>query len=156
MPREVSSTYLESIFAQTTSAAHLILLEITSPEINNIYVTSDAVETEHNSTTYEPYPFNISLPSQHQDQLDEITLEIDNVSRTIVSEVRQIQEPPDVTFKVVLGESPDTIEVGPVTYKMRNVTHNALTVSGQLTQPDIINDTIPYQSFTPNNFPGLF
>jgi hypothetical protein len=107
---------------------------------------------------YVPFPFDVILPDESDDAVPRVTLRIDNVDRRIVSELRSVvtNVPVTVRMTVVLASSPDTIEVGPMEFSLRDVEYTATTVEGTLLYEDVLNESFPADSFTPSRFPGLF
>jgi hypothetical protein len=94
--------------------------------------------------------------SDQDETLPGTTLQIQNVDREIVDIVRTLTKPPDITISVVLASAPDTVLRGPYTLKLRNVTWDALYVSGSLMIEDVLNEPVPGESMTPELFPGIF
>lgn len=155
--RNVSAALKKAVYSSETGEAFIILLEITSPEITDpIRVTSDAVDTNHQGNNYVRFPFQVTLHDENEDQVPRVRLTIDGVDQRVAEAVRRLTEPPDVTQKVVLSSDPDTVELGPITFKLRNITVKKRTVTGQLTKKDILNAPFPSGTFNPIDFPGLF
>lgn len=154
--RNISSTAREALLNLQTGEAFLVLLQIDHADLNTpIRVTSDAVDTTHNSNTYKAFPFDVQLPESADDQISRIQLRIDNVDRQIVDTIRTISSAPTVTLKVVLASSPDVIEAGPFTFEMVDVQYDAKIVTGQLEYTDFLNMAYPKDRFTPADFLSL-
>lgn len=157
MSRTVSSTAKAAAFAQQTDQVYLVLLTIDHDDLSApIRVVNNSENVESDGETYLGYPFEITLPADQDENLPAATLTIDNVDRTIVNAVRTITGPATASVSVVLASSPDTVEVGPYELTLRNVTWDALKVTGTLTSEDILNEPFPGEFMTPDNFPGLF
>lgn len=157
MPRNPSLSVREAIYSQETDTAFLLLLKLTHPNLDtDITVTSDAVETVHNNTTYDPFPFRVRLPSETKDEISNIEVQIDNVSREVVSAIRQIDSEPEVELKVVASSDPDTVEAGPYNFVFKDISYDAQAVTGQLKNPALDEATFPADTMNPSSFPGLF
>lgn len=157
MPRNPSLAVREAIYSQQTSEAFLILLRVSHENLDNdIKVTSDAVETDHNGDTFDPFPFRVRLPNETDDEISKIELEIDNVSREIVTAIRDINSAPSVTMKVVASSDTDTTEAGPFEFAFTDISYDELTVRGQLSNPALDEASFPADTMNPSNFPGLF
>ncbi|MBE0598443.1 MAG: DUF1833 family protein, partial [Desulfuromonadales bacterium] len=105
---------------------------------------------------YQPFPFDIALPADRDDQISKVTLTIDNVDRAIVRAVRELASAPTVTLEIVLASSPDVVEAGPFEFTLQDAGYDALTVSGTLGYEDILNEPFPAGAFVPAAFPGMF
>ena len=88
MPRSIPSAALTGMMAQETGEAYLVLLTLTH-QTGTLYFTSDAVATDFNGQVFDPYPFDISLPTNQQGQISSAALTIDNVSTDVIGFLRQ-------------------------------------------------------------------
>jgi len=70
--------------------------------------------------TYLPYPFQINLPTQSDDEVPTVSLTVDNTDLTVNDKIRTLSGPPTVTFSVVLASSPNTEEAGPFEMQLQN------------------------------------
>lgn len=58
---------------------------------------------------------------------------VDNVDLTVNDAIRTLTgDPPTVTMMVVLADSPDTVEFGPLSYSLQNIRADANTIQGAL------------------------
>lgn len=158
MARNVSTTFRQAATAPTTEEVFLMLLEIDHPTLGSpIRVVNNNESITSNSNTYLPFHFEVALPDDREDTINEVDLRIDNVDRQIVTAIRQINSPADVTLQVVLASTPNTVEAGPYTFTMRNVQWDARFVTGKLVfSDDPLNTRFPDGTFTPGDFPALF
>lgn len=159
MPRPLSSVAKQAIFAQQTGEVFVVLLELEHPNFAGIIrVCSNDLPIASRGNTYVPFPFEIILPDESEDSAPRVTLRIDNVDRRIVSELRSVVSTVPVTIRlfIVLASSPDTLEVGPMEFSLRDVEFTATTVEGTLLYEDVLNESFPADSFSPARFPALF
>ena len=157
MSRAVSVTLKSAVNAPETGEAFLVLVTIDHADLAAaIRVTSDGVDTVSNGNTFVAFPFEISLPDSRVEGAPRAKLTIDNVDRQIVQAVRDISTAADVTVDVVLASDPDTVEASFPDFKLRDVTFDALTVTGELTVEHFAGEPYPAAIFSPANFPGLF
>lgn len=157
MPRNVSSIVRQAIYDQQTEKAFIALLTLDHPDLNSpLRFSSDGVDTVSNGDTYVSFPFRISLPQESKDTIPSVQLEIDNVSREIVSTIRDIDSNPTLEMEIVLSSDTDTVIAGPFPFELRDVNYDALTVQGTLSNPALDETSFPTDSFDPANFPGLF
>lgn len=157
MSRSLSTAAKAGLYAQQTDQVYVVLLLIDHADLDDpIMVCNNSDTVVHGGENYLAYPFEITLPADSDENPPQATLTIDNVDRVLVNAVRTLTGPATVTIKVVLAASPDTVEAGPYVMNLRNVSWNALTLSGALAAEDVLNEPYPGEFMTPELFPGLF
>ena len=147
--------------AQTTDEAWLMLLAIHHPSFTNpIRVARDKKDVVHGGNTYLAFPFDVKLPDDGQDSRAVGRIEIDDIGEfdnhavsggpkeTIgdIIKAMAVGENATVDLTVVLGNNPEQIERGPMTFTLRNVHGDGLTVTGDLHFEDIMNEPFPCDS----------
>lgn len=157
MSRSISAAARAALYSQQTGEVFLELIEIGHVDLAEplrfVYNTEAVI---HGGDTYYPAAFRYEQAGDVEGQARSARLTIDNVDRQIVETIRTISSPPEVVAKVVLASSPDTIEVGPYSYILREVSYNAHTVSGELYDGDQGQIAVPGLTYTPYDFPGLY
>jgi hypothetical protein len=157
MGRSLSLVATRAAAAQETGQVFLVLLTVEHADLPApIRLTSDRVNTIVGDETYLPFPFSIQLPEEAEERPPAVRLVIDNVNREIVLALRRIYSPPTITMRVVLASSPDVTEAGPFAFTLRNADYDAMTVSGELSYEQILDEAWPCERFTPASHPGLF
>lgn len=157
MSRSLSQNTLQALFAAETGEAFLILLSLAHEDlVEPIRVTSDAVETVSLGRIFTPYPFDLFLPDEKDNQSPRARLRLDNISREIVAAIRSISTSPTVLMEIVRAQDPDAIEASFPDFRFTNVTYDALTVEGDLSIEDFTAEPYPARVFSPGDFPGLF
>ncbi len=121
-----------------------------------IRVCAAGQDVVSNGQTYAHCPFEIGLPPDTEDAQPRLTLRIANADRAIVESVRSITSPMKVQLSVVLAGSPDTVEMGPLEFTLRDTRYDAGIVEGELRYEDILNEPFPAAVVTPGRFPGVF
>jgi hypothetical protein len=157
MPADISSTFWRALSAQESAEIAILLLTIADPTSDTpIRLTLDSVDTISRGDTYVAYPFDLQLPGQIGDAPPTARLTIDNVSREQLTWVRQLTGPVAVTFELVLGSDPDTVEQAWEGFEIVSLTWDALTIGGDLTCEDIGVEPFPAGRYTPAVVPGAF
>lgn len=155
--RSLSTAARQAIFAQETDKALLMCLTIDHADLAApIRVVNDGVDLVRSAGTFLAYPFRIDLPFDRDDELPRVVLSIDNVSREIAQTVRTLQSPPSVLLEAVLSDLPNTVEVSLPDFTLKSATYDRLTVEGELSFEDILNEPFPGGTFLPAAFPGMF
>lgn len=155
--RSMSATATEAVLKQYTDQVFLWLLEIDHDDLDDtLRFVNSREDIVSNGNNYIAFPFEITLPSDDGETISGVQLSISNVDRLITETIRGLATPAEVTSKIILASDPDYAEAGPFTMTMKSVTYNALTVTGTLSQENILDLAYPGYTFTPSGFPGLF
>jgi len=157
MPRTVSLSAMQGVMAQETAEVYLILLTVDHGDIpSTIRFVNNTEDITSNSDVYTAFPFEVTMPDDKEDKEPLAELRIDNVSRTLVDEIRLIQSPPIITLSVIIASTPDTIEWGPLEFETRGVTYTATSIIFRLGYSTFISEPFPYKAFDTIDFPGMF
>lgn len=118
---------------------------------------SDVTSTvDGSSQVYTAFPLNITLPDDKDDgAVKTVQLAIDNVTREMVIAVRDLTAPPSVTLWIVLADSPNTIEVGPLSFIVAGAQYDAGQMVLTLKYEDRLGNRLNGLDFDPINFPGV-
>lgn len=154
--RTLSQNALNSAFAQQTDEVWLVLLTIEHPSlVTPLRFVNNMESVTSRGNLYVAFPFEIEFPEQDPDTAGEARITIDNIDRQIVQTIRSITSPPQVTLEVILASSPSTVEASFSGMVLRDVTYDAVKVSGVLRFEDIMTEPLSVQ-MTPQRFPGMF
>lgn len=156
--REVSATALQAMLAQQTAEVFVPCLSITHPSFAEpIRLAYNTESVNRSAGEFKPYPFQINLPAQVEDEPPSMTLTVDNTDLSVNDAIRNITGQPTVTFDVVLASSPNTVEAGPFVMGLQNVQADAQTITGTLGyEMDLFAQQVPSQEYLPTSSPGLF
>lgn len=166
MTRDVSAPMRRAVYARETDQAFILTLTIDHESLEQpIRVTPDPVEDlpvagvpglVSRGDEYVFLPFNVVLPNQDDSESPRSSLQIDNISREIVRAVRTINSPADVSFEIVMSDTPDVVEASFDGFQLRDVTYNKMVVEGELTIEQYELEPYPSGRMNPSNFPGCF
>ena len=112
--------------------------------------------TESRGNTYYAYPFEMKLATDDPERLPRAWLRIDNVAREVVQGIREISSAPEVLIEIVLGSTPDTVEMALPDFKLRDAGWDALVVEGDLGVEDFGDEPYPADTYNPVTHPGMF
>ena len=104
-----------------------------------------------------PAAFTIILPEQTDDAPRPCRLAIDNTDLAIYAEIKKAAGK-DITIIVcvIMADTPDIYERGPLKYRLRNVRANKETVEGEVFDFYLIDCKFPKDTYTPEDFEGLY
>lgn len=152
----VSPELKAAAYAQETSDGLLVLLTLDHADLAEpIRVVANTVNVTSRGQEFIAFPFEVVLPGSSEDAPPRARLTIDNVSREITAAIRSIGSAVDVTIEAVRLEDPDSVEVSFPDFKLRDVTWDVNTVSGELQLEDMTREPFPADNFSPAEFPGL-
>lgn len=158
MARDLSTAAVKAVLAQQTDEVFVFLLQVDHPSfVAPIRVCNNNEDVTSGGFEFLRFPFEITLPDDSESAPPAVKLRIANADREIVNAVRSISgEPATVTLSIVMASSPNTIEAGPLVFKLRDVEYNASEVTGTLKFEDILNEPYPADTYSPTRYPSLF
>jgi len=143
--------------ASSTNAAWFFLLSITPASGDEvIHLVNNNEPVVSNGITYIPYPFSLTLPLDTGDKIPTITLTIDNVDQMLVDAIRELEVAPSIRVQLITSVFPDLIEKDLDFLKLRNVTYDAMSISGTLEVASVWARRFPSEQVDPVHFPALF
>jgi hypothetical protein len=153
----ISAANTPSVFASSTDTAWFFLLTITPAgggTIINLVNNNEPVTS--NGVIYQPYPFSLTLPLDTGDKIPQITLTIDNVDQSLTDAVRELELAPAMRIQLVTSAFPDLVEKDLNFLKLRNVSYDAMQITGTLEVSSIWARKFPAEITDPTKYPSLF
>ena len=148
------------LYAQETGYTFVHLLTVRMFRNNGsqeVYRFCDQfVNVTSRGNIFEAASFRISLGSDNGENVPTVNLEFDSGDRQIIRELRENDRSPEIMLEVVIGETPDNVEVGPIEYQLESFDFKDSAVSMRLTVEPVLNEPIPALKWTPTSAPGLF
>lgn len=154
--RTLSIAAIRAMLSSSTGDVFLALLTIEHPTITTVRVVDNTESITSRGHTYAPFPFGLVLPEDSDQGVARAQLQISNVSRELVDEIRSLTEPASVTLEIIRAEDPDLVEVGPFVFDLKNASYTVDAVTAELGYEPVRELGFPAGSFTPDRFPGLF
>lgn len=152
----LSQGALQAVLASATEKVFLECLTITHSDIDTVRVVNDAKDLERADGTYQHFPFRVSAATQTQDRPPAINITADAVDQRIVLALRQLagsRELALIKYEIVLADTPDTVEFGPVNFEFDSLSGDSAT-QVQITASFLkgaLNDAFPSLQFAPSN-----
>ena len=152
----ISAAGTAELAAQECATAWLVLLTLEHPGLDQpIRVTSDAVATTSNGHTFQPFPFEVTLPDDVEGRAPQAQLRIDNTSQEIIALLRGLTTPPSLTIQIVRSATPDVVEREWSGLEWRSSQYDIGAITGTLTIEDMALEEFPYITFD-GRFKGLW
>lgn len=157
MTRPLTDTFKLAGFASATSEVFTVLVEITHADLPTpIRLTSNGEDVTSGGLLYTAYPFEIALPPDAADKVPKTTIRFANADLRITAALRSIETAPTMNVSVVLASDPDTVEIGPIPFVLRDATYDDMMVEATLSFERIYQLLFPCICVTPVTSPGLF
>ncbi|MCL2762235.1 MAG: DUF1833 domain-containing protein [Treponema sp.] len=101
--------------------------------------------------------FTIILPEQTDNAPRPCRLAIDNTDLAIFQEIKKaVGQDIIITVCIIMADTPDVYERGPLKYRLRNVRANKETIEGEVYDFYLIDRKFPKDTYTPEDFEGMF
>jgi hypothetical protein len=141
---ETEKVFLHLLTIETSGGAVLRFVD------NNQNITSHGIE-------YFAAAFNIILPEQTDNAPRPCRLAIDNTDLAIFQTIKQaVGQTVFVTVCVIMADTPDVYERGPLKYRLRNVRASKETIDGEVYDFYLLDRKYPRDTYTPEDFEGLY
>ena len=153
----IDARNVSDVMASSSNSAWFFLLTITpasGTEVIRLVNNNEPVES--NGLKYMPYPFTLTLPLDTGDKIPQITLTIDNVDQSLVDAVRELELAPSIRVQLITSAFPDLVEKDLDFLRLRNVSYNAMTITGVLEVASIWARRFPAEVVDPVQYPSLF
>lgn len=156
--RTFSQLARESLIKQATGDVWLALLDIVIDAQTFHVVANSNAQVISNGVTYEPYPFDVLLPSESLESVENVQITIDNIDLMFVDALRAATAPLEFTLRFVLAVTPDVVEFELADLKSDSVSFDSRKITATLAIADVWNAKFPSRggTYDPAQFPGLF
>ena len=145
-----------AIQATSSSVAWLFLLTIQAKDKPPLYLVNNNEPIISQGIEYLPFPFQLNLPSDDGESLPKVSLKISNISNEIIEAIRSELTPPELKVELVSSAYPDIVEKRLDFLKLRSVSYDAITITGQLEVVNVMTNAFPSEVYDPVHFPGMF
>ena len=158
MPRNLSNKALQEIFSQNSSDPFLFLITFTHPNYLGQFFrfVNDLQNLTSRGNVFSAMAVKLTLPIEDGNSIPTITLEMDNVPLTIMTELRAQTAPFSVNIELVLASQPDILEMELSDMLLTKLNYSAEKLTGTLISDNLFAQKIPGSIYSPQHFPGLF
>lgn len=154
MSRTLSANARAALYAAASDEVWLQLITIEHASIGTpIRLVNNTEDIVSGGETFTAFAFELLLPATDAMQVE---LVVDNVTRELITEVRSIDTPLDITLEIVLASDPDTVEAGPFVFQSRAVEYDVQRLRLTLAYEPLLQEPFPAGEYTPLDYPGLF
>jgi len=152
----LSQGALQAVLASATEKVFLECLTIEHSDIATIRLVNDTQDLTRSAGVFFRFPFEVSAATQVQDRPPAIDIRGDAVDQRIVQGLRELagkRQRAKITYEVVLADTPDTVEFGPVNFEFDSMSADSatrVTVKASFLK-GALNDAFPAGQFAPSN-----
>ena len=130
--RSLSAAAWASITARTTGEVWLLLLTITPGEDAPIRMVNSSADIQSRGNTFIAFPFDLDLPTDEEGQISSARIVLDNVSRQLIDEIRNLPSPLVALVELILESAPDVVEASFPDFTLKSLSYNMITIQGDL------------------------
>ncbi len=152
----ITQGFKEAAFAESTEEAVLVLLTISHASFPTVRMVNNPEAITSRGNVFLPFPFIITPHREDGDSFSGATLQIDNVSRQLIAEIRGLTSPADVMMEIIIASEPDNVQRGPWNLVIARVSYDALVIAAELGVELVLDEPYPGDRYDPAYFPGLF
>lgn len=152
----VTQGFRDAAFAESTDEAVLVLLTLSHASFPTVRLVNNPEAVTSRGNVFSPFPFLVTPHREDGDSFSGATLQIDNVSRELIAEIRGLTSPADVVMELVIASEPDTVQRGPWRFVISRVSYDALVISAELGVELVLDEPYPGDRYDPAHFPGLY
>jgi hypothetical protein len=155
--RLLSAVLKAAMFAERTDDGLLMLLTIEHPsEPAPIRLVADGQAVTSRGDLYEPFPFDITLPDDEEDQSAVAKFVGDNVSRRIIGWLRTLSTAPTGLIEVVKISAPDVVELAVARLQfLEPTTPDSMTITCDMQIVDTTQQRYLKHRYVPSSYPAL-
>lgn len=156
--RTFSAKAKNSLVTNLTDEVWYVLLVLQIGASYYYLCANSATNVVSNGITYQPYPFDVVLPTDSLDSIDTVQITIDNVDRLLVDALRAANEPLTFILRFVLASQPNQIELELTDLESDQISFDAHTISAVLNMTDTLNQQFPGRGakYDPAQCPAMF
>jgi hypothetical protein len=134
---------------------HLLTIEVEGEVILRFVDNTENIVSR--GETFIAAGFTIILPEQTSDAPRPCKLAIDNTDLAIFRTIKTAAgKAVSVSICVVMADTPDVYERGPLKYRLRNVSANKSTIEGEVHDFYLADRSFPGGTYSPGDFEGMY
>ncbi|MBO5607117.1 MAG: DUF1833 family protein [Treponema sp.] len=152
-----SENAVRAMTAPETAAVFLHLLTISVDGEVILRITDNKTSITSCGNVYVPCGFTVLLPDQSTDGSKSCRLSIDNTDIAIFRAIKSaVRKRITADVAVIMSDSPDVYERGPLHFLLRNVTSSKDSITGELLDSYLQDRKFTAATYSPDDFPGMF
>lgn len=155
MSNDLSNEVKQQLFAQESEDPFLTLITLTHPTFTARLV-NNTVDIVSNGFTFVAYPMKIKLPADDGESARDFSIEFDNVSLELITNMRSVTTAIGVKIEMILASMPDVIQMSYEDLQIRSIAYDAKKIQAKIVLDNFLTVAMTSERYNPSNFPGLF
>lgn len=154
----LSNELLAQLFSQESNDPFLILVTLSHPSFaSDITLANNSENVVSRGVTFLSFPMKIVLPMDDGESGRQATIEFDNVSLSLIGQLRSITNS-DVVVKLemVLASIPNVVQMSLEDLKLGAISYDKFKIQADLVPDSFLDSGLTSEKYQPSNFPGLF
>lgn len=147
---------VDQMYQSNSDDPILLLLDFQFPNNDSYYLVNNSEDIVHNSQTYTAFPFTFILPDDSEDSQPDLTISLSNIGLELIESFRSNIQDVTGSIKVVFASFPDFAELEINGLKIKSINYDKSFINVSIGYEDILTVSIPSESYTPTEFPGLY
>lgn len=152
---DLSNEVKAQLFAQESNDPFLTLVTLFNDSFTARLV-NNSVDINSRGYTYTAFPMKIRTPIDDGETSRDFTIEFDNVSLLLITNLRSITGNIGVKIELILASIPDTVQMSHEDLLIRTITYNAQRVSASIVLDSFLAVEMTSEKYTPSLYPGMF
>jgi hypothetical protein len=146
-----------AVLAPETEKVFLHLLTIETSGGAILRFVDNTQDIVSRGQTFVAAGFTVILPEQGSDGPRPCRLAIDNTDLSVFTTIKlAVGQTISVALCVVMADTPDVYERGPLKYRLRNVRATKETIEGEVYDFYITDRKFPKDTYSPEDFEGMY
>lgn len=152
----LSQTALQAVLSSSTEAVFLDCITIDHPDLGTpLRLVNDKKDLERTAGTFSKFNFEVRGVTQRKNQLPSMKIRLGNIDQRVIETIRPLAGTRDditFTYEMVLHETPNTVEYGPIDFRVEQVSVTLQTIDFELSfHEGLLNAAFPFLQFAPSN-----
>ena len=152
----LSQAGLQAALAQSTDQCFLECLVFSHPAMTEtMRLVNNTQNITRNSGEYFRANFEVIGMNQDEGQLPQMRIKVANIDQRLITEVRKLSGTRvdiECVYDVVLADTPDVIEYGPIQFRVDSVGNALQALDLNLSfRSGFLNAAFPHLQFAPSN-----
>lgn len=152
---EISNELKQELFSQESGDPFLALVTLTHTTFTARLV-NNSKDVLSRGFVYSAFPMKIRLPVDDGETARDFSIEFDNVSLDLITQLRSVTGDIGVKIELILASLPDVVQMAHEDLLVRSVSYNSQRISARIVLDSFLAVEMTSERYTPSIYPGMF
>ena len=152
----VSLHAVDQFFRPESEDPCLMLLTLNFPNNNSFYFVNNTEDITSNGQVFTAFPFQFTLPNDTSDGIPELQITLSNIGLELIDDLSETISGITSRVDLIFASNPDLFELSITDLEVKNISYDNQQIVLFIGYDDILNTSIPSDTYNPKNFPGVF